>query len=179
MARLKEKYQKELRQSIKEELGYKNINQVPKLVKIVVNVGVGEAIANAKALDHAVGDIKVITGQMPVITKARKSIANFKLRAGMAVGCRVTLRGDRMYEFLDRLLNIALPRVRDFKGVSPKAFDGFGNYSLGIKEQVIFPEIDYDKIDKIRGMDIAIVTTAKTDDESRTLLKRLGMPFRL
>jgi large subunit ribosomal protein L5 len=179
MARLKEKYKDELRQSIKEELGYKNINQVPKLVKIVVNVGVGEAITNAKALDHAVEDIKVITGQMPVITKARKSIANFKLRAGMAIGCRVTLRGDRMYEFLDRLLNIALPRVRDFKGVSPKAFDGFGNYSLGIKEQVIFPEIYYDKIDKIRGMDIAIVTTAKTDDESRTLLKKLGMPFRL
>jgi large subunit ribosomal protein L5 len=178
MARLKEKFDKELLEEIKEEFKYKNINQVPKLVKVVVNVGVGEAIQNAKALDHAIEDVKVITGQMPVITRARKAIANFKLRTGMAIGCCVTLRGERMYEFFDRLVNVALPRVRDFKGVSPKSFDGFGNYSLGIKEQVVFPEIDYDNIDKIRGMNISIVTTAKTDAESKGLLKKLGMPFR-
>jgi large subunit ribosomal protein L5 len=178
MARLKEKYDQEIKSEIKEELKYKNINQVPKLEKIVVNIGVGEAISNAKSLDSAVEDLRVITGQMPVITRARKSIANFKLRTGMAIGCKVTLRGNRMYEFLDRLVNVALPRVRDFRGISPKSFDGFGNYSLSIREQVIFPEIDYDKIDKIRGMNICVVTTAKTDDESRHLLKKLGMPFR-
>jgi large subunit ribosomal protein L5 len=178
MARLKEKFKNELVQEIKEEFGYKNVNQVPSLEKIVVNVGVGEAIVNAKALDHAVEDIKVITGQMPVITRARKAIANFRLRTGMPIGCRVTLRGDRMYEFFDRLVNVALPRVRDFKGVSPKSFDGYGNYSLGIIEQVVFPEIDYDHIDKARGMNISIVTTAKSDKESKSLLKKLGMPFR-
>jgi large subunit ribosomal protein L5 len=178
MPRLKEMYNKELLKSIKEEFNFKNVNQVPKIVKIVVNIGVGEAIFNAKALDHAVEDIKVITGQMPVITRARKSIANFKLRAGMAIGCSVTIRGNRMYEFFDRLVNVALPRVRDFKGLSPKSFDGYGNYSLGIKEQVIFPEINYDKIDKIRGMNVSIVTTAKTDTEALSLLKKMGMPFR-
>ncbi len=178
MPRLKEKYNKELLKSIKEEFNFKNVNQVPRMVKIVVNIGVGEAIVNSKALDHAVEDIKVITGQMPVVTRARKSIANFKLREGMAIGCSVTIRGDRMYEFLDRLVNVALPRVRDFKGLSPKSFDGFGNYSLGIKEQVIFPEINYDKIDKIRGMNVSIVTTAKTDKEAFSLLKKMGMPFR-
>ncbi len=178
MPRLKDKYNKELLTSIKEEFNFKNVNQVPKMVKIVVNIGVGEAIFNAKALDSAVEDIKVITGQMPVITRARKSIANFKLRAGMAIGCSVTIRGNRMYQFFDRLVNVALPRVRDFKGLSPKSFDGYGNYSLGIKEQVIFPEINYDKIDKIRGMNVSIVTTAKTDTEALSLLKKMGMPFR-
>ena len=178
MARLKEKYRREIVPRMQEKFGYRNVNRVPRLVKIVVNMGVGEAIHNAKALDHAVEDMKVITGQMPVVTRARKSIANFKLRTGMAIGCKVTLRGDRMYEFFDRLVNVALPRVRDFKGVSPKSFDGFGNYSLSIREQVVFPEIDYDHIDKIRGMDICIVTTAETDEESRNLLKEMGMPFR-
>ena len=178
MARLKEKYKQEILPEIKRELDYKNINQAPKLVKIVLNMGVGEAINNAKSLDHAFEDMKAITGQLPVITRAKKSIANFKLRTGMAIGCKVTLRGDMMYEFLDRLVSVALPRVRDFRGVSPKSFDGFGNYSLGIREQVVFPEIQYDKIDKIRGMDITIVTTAITDGESRSLLKKLGMPFR-
>lgn len=178
MPRLKDKYNNELLKSIQEEFNFKNINQVPKMVKIVVNIGVGEAIFNAKALDSAVEDIKVITGQMPVITRARKSIANFKLRAGMAIGCSVTIRGNRMYEFFDRLVNVALPRVRDFKGLSPKSFDGYGNYSLGIKEQVIFPEINYDQIDKIRGMNISIVTTAKNDKEAFSLLKKMGMPIR-
>lgn len=178
MARLKEKFKSEIVQEIKEEFGYKNVNQVPSLVKIVLNIGVGEAIANVKTLDNAVEDLKVITGQMPVITRARKAIANFRLRAGMPIGCRVTLRGDRMYEFLDRLVNVAFPRVRDFKGVSPKSFDGYGNYSISIMEQVVFPEIDYDKIDKARGMNISIVTTAKSDKESKSLLKKLGMPFR-
>ncbi len=178
MPRLKDKYNNELQKSIKEEFKFKNINQVPKMVKIVLNIGVGEAIVNAKALDHAVEDLKVISGQMPVITRARKSIANFKLREGMAIGCSVTIRGDRMYEFFDRLVNVALPRVRDFKGLSPKSFDGSGNYSLGIKEQVIFPEINYDKIDKTRGMNVSFVTTAKTDKEAFSLLKKMGMPFR-
>lgn len=178
MARLKEKYRQEILPEMVSEFGYKNVNQTPRLVKIVVNMGVGEAINNAKSLDCAVEDMKIITGQSPVITRAKKSIANFKLRAGMAIGCRVTLRGNRMYEFYDRLVNVALPRVRDFRGVPPKSFDGFGNYTLGVREQVMFPEIEYDKIDKARGMDITIVTTAKTDGESRVLLKKLGMPFR-
>jgi len=161
-----------------QKFGYKNIMQVPKLEKVVVNMGLGEAIQNSKIIDAAINDIMTITGQRPVVTKAKKSIAAFKLRAGMSVGAKVTLRGDRMYEFMDRLVNIALPRVRDFRGVSPKSFDGRGNYSMGVKEQLIFPEIDYDKIDKARGMDIIIVTTAKTDEEARELLKLMGMPFR-
>jgi len=161
-----------------QKFGYKNIMQVPKLEKIVVNMGLGEAIQNSKIIDAAVNDIMTITGQRPVVTKAKKSIAAFKLRAGMSVGAKVTLRGNRMYEFMDRLVNVALPRVRDFRGLSPKSFDGRGNYSMGVKEQLIFPEIDYDKIDKTRGMDIIIVTTAKTDEEARELLKLMGMPFR-
>lgn len=178
MSRLKEKYQNEVVKAMMEKFNYKNIMQVPKLEKVVVNVGVGEAIQNSKALDAAVGDITTITGQRPVITKAKKSIAAFKLREGMKIGCKVTLRGDRMYEFVDKLFNVALPRVRDFRGVSPKSFDGRGNYSMGIKEQLIFPEIEYDKIDKVRGMDIIFVTTANTDEEARELLRLLGMPFR-
>ncbi|MCL4439773.1 MAG: 50S ribosomal protein L5 [Firmicutes bacterium] len=161
-----------------EKFNYNNIMQVPKLEKVVVNVGVGEAIQNSKALDATVSDITIITGQRPVITKAKKSIAAFKLREGMKIGCKVTLRGDRMYHFVDKLFNIALPRVRDFRGVSPKSFDGRGNYSMGVKEQLIFPEIEYDKIDKVRGMDIIFVTTANTDEEARELLKLMGMPFR-
>lgn len=178
MARLKEKYVNEIIGKLKDKFSYKNIMQVPKLEKIVINIGLGEAIQNAKAIDAAVGDLAVITGQRPVVTRARKSIAGFKLRAGMPIGCKVTLRGDRMYEFADKLLNIALPRVRDFRGVSGKAFDGRGNYTLGIKEQLIFPEIEYDRIDKIRGMDIVFVTSAKTDEEAKELLAQLGMPFR-
>ncbi|MDR1070552.1 MAG: 50S ribosomal protein L5 [Gracilibacteraceae bacterium] len=178
MARLKEYYNNELTKSLQKEFGYKNIMQAPRLDKIVVNVGLGEAIANPKAIDGAVDDIMTITGQKPVVTKAKKSIAGFKLRAGMSIGVKVTLRGERMYEFADRLLNVALPRVRDFQGVSAKSFDGRGNYTLGVKEQLIFPEINYDKIDKIRGMDIVFVTTAKTDSEAKALLKGFGMPFR-
>ncbi|RMG92083.1 MAG: 50S ribosomal protein L5 [Zetaproteobacteria bacterium] len=178
MARLKTLYKEKVAPALAEQFGYKNPMQVPKLVKIVVNMGVGEAAQNAKALEGAISDMTLITGQKPVVTRARKSIANFKLREGMPVGCRVTLRGDRMWEFFDRLVNIALPRIRDFKGVSAKSFDGRGNYTLGVKEQIIFPEIDYDKVDRIRGMDITIVTTANTDEEGRALLKHFNMPFR-
>lgn len=177
-SRLKEKYREEIVKAMMQKFGYDNIMQVPKLEKVVVNVGVGEAIQNSKALDAAVGDVTTITGQRPVITKAKKSIAAFKLRQGMKIGCKVTLRGDRMYHFVDKLLSVALPRVRDFRGVSPKSFDGRGNYSMGIKEQLIFPEIDYDKIDKVRGMDIIFVTSARTDEEARELLRLMGMPFR-
>jgi len=163
---------------MKEKFSYKNTMQVPKIDKIVINMGVGEAIQNPKSLDGAVADLRAISGQKPVVTKARTSIAGFKLREGMSIGCKVTLRGERMYEFLDKLINVALPRVRDFRGVSPKAFDGRGNYTLGIKEQLIFPEIEYDKIDKIRGLEVVVVTTAKTDEEARELLRLMGMPFR-
>ncbi len=178
MARLRDKYNDEIKPAMMERFQYKNVMQIPKLEKIVVNVGLGEAITNAKAIDAAVGDIMTITGQKPVVTKARKSIAAFKLREGMSIGAKVTLRGDRMYEFADRVINIALPRVRDFRGVSPKAFDGRGNYTLGIKEQLIFPEIVYDKVDRARGMELCFVTTAKTDEEAREMLRLMGMPFR-
>ncbi|KUG04152.1 lsu ribosomal protein l5p (l11e) [hydrocarbon metagenome] len=178
MARLHDLYKQEIVPRLMERFNYKNVMQAPKVDRVVINIGVGEAIQNAKALDGAVNDLSTIAGQKPVITKAKKSIAGFKLREGMPIGCKVTLRGERMYEFLDRLINLSLPRVRDFRGVSPQAFDGRGNYSLGIKEQTIFPEIEYDKIDKIRGMEVVIVTTAKTDEEGRELLKGLGMPFR-
>ena len=178
MARLRDYYIKKVVPSLVKEFNYKNLMQVPKLEKIVVNMGVGEAIQNIKALESAVADLSMIVGQKPVITKARKSIATFKLRQGMSIGCRVTLRGDRMYEFFDRLVNVALPRVRDFRGISPKSFDGRGNFAVGLKEQIIFPEIDYDKIDKIRGMNIVIATSAKTDEEARQLLRFMGLPFR-
>jgi len=178
VSRLKEKYKTEVIKNMMEKFGYKNIMEVPKLEKVIINVGVGEAIQNSKALDAAVSDVTTITGQRPVVTKAKKSIAAFKLRQGMKIGCKVTLRGDRMYHFVDKLFNIALPRVRDFRGVSPKSFDGRGNYSMGVKEQLIFPEIEYDKIDKVRGMDIIFVTTARTDEEARELLRLMGMPFR-
>jgi len=178
MARLKEKYLKEVVPSLKKEFGYRNDLQVPHVDKIVVNIGLGEAIQNIKALDNAVAELALISGQKPIITKAKRSISNFKLRSGMPIGCCVTLRRERMYEFLDRLLNVTLPRVRDFRGVPGKSFDGRGNYSLGIREQIIFPEINYDKIEKIRGMNITIVTTARTDEEAKALLKHLGMPFR-
>ncbi|NLJ72218.1 MAG: 50S ribosomal protein L5 [Syntrophomonadaceae bacterium] len=178
MARLYEQYKNEVTPKLMEKFQYKNIMQVPKIDKVVLNIGVGEAVQNPKALDGAVNDLTIISGQKPVITKAKKSIATYKLREGMSIGCKVTLRGERMYEFLDRLINFSLPRVRDFRGVSANAFDGRGNYSLGIKEQTIFPEIDYDKIDKIRGLEVIIVTTAKTDEEARELLKEMGMPFR-
>lgn len=177
MARLKDMYKKEVVPALVEKFSYKNINEAPKLNKIIVNMGVGEAVQNNKVLEGAISDITIITGQKPIITKAKKSIATFKLRKGMSVGCKVTIRGERMYEFLDRLLNASLPRVRDFKGISNRGFDGRGNYTLGITEQLIFPEIDFDKIDKIRGMDITFVTTAKTDEEARELLKLLGAPF--
>ncbi|MGB9791408.1 MAG: 50S ribosomal protein L5 [Thermacetogeniaceae bacterium] len=175
---LKERYRQEIVPMMMKRFNYKNVMQVPKLEKIVINMGVGEAIQNPKALEAAVNDLAQITGQRPVITKARKSIAAFKVRAGMKIGCKVTLRGQRMYDFFEKLVNVVLPRVRDFRGVSPRSFDGRGNYTLGLREQVIFPEIDYDKIDKIRGMDITIVTTAKTDEEARELLRYMGMPFR-
>jgi large subunit ribosomal protein L5 len=178
MARLRDYYTKQVVPSLVKEFNYKNRMQVPKLDKIVVNMGVGEAIQNIKALESAVADLSMIVGQKPVITKAKKSIATFKLRQGMSIGCRVTLRGDRMYEFFDRLVNVALPRVRDFRGISPKSFDGRGNFAIGLKEQIIFPEIDYDKIDKIRGMNIVIATTARTDEEARQLLRLMGLPFR-
>jgi large subunit ribosomal protein L5 len=178
MARLRDYYIKEVVPALIKDFNYKNRMQVPKLEKIVVNMGVGEAIQNIKALDSAVADLSMIVGQKPVITKAKKSIATFKLRQGMSIGCRVTLRGDRMYEFFDRLVNVAFPRVRDFRGISPKSFDGRGNFAVGLKEQIIFPEIDYDKIDKIRGMNIVIATSAKTDDEARQLLKLMGVAFR-
>ena len=177
-ARLKEKYSKEVSSALQKEFGYTNPMSIPKLEKIVLNVGLGEAIANAKAIDAAVNDMVIIAGQKPVVTKAKKSIAAFKLREGMNIGAMVTLRGDRMYEFLDRFMNIALPRVRDFRGVSPKSFDGRGNYTIGLRDQLIFPEIDFGKIDKARGMNVCIVTTAKTDEEARALLRLLGMPFR-
>ena len=177
MSRLKDLYMNEIREQMMKKFGYKNIMQVPKLDKIVVNMGIGEARENEKILDAAARDMAIITGQKPVITKAKKSIANFKIREGMPIGCKVTLRGDRMYEFLDRLVNLALPRVRDFRGVNPNSFDGRGNYALGIKEQLIFPEIEYDKIDKVRGMDIIFTTTANTDEEARELLRLFNMPF--
>jgi large subunit ribosomal protein L5 len=178
MARLKERYQKEIAPSLAKEFGIENPMAVPRLDKIVLNMGMGEAIANAKVLDTAVTELTSIAGQKPVITKAKKSIASFKLRQGMPIGVMVTLRGERMYEFFDRLVSVALPRVRDFRGVSPKAFDGRGNYTIGIREQLIFPEIDFNKVDKLRGMNISIVTTARNDDQARALLKNLGMPFR-
>ena len=178
MARLKEDYKARVAPALVKEFGYKNAMQVPTVSKIVINMGVGEASQNRKEIEGALADMTAIAGQKPVMTKARKSIANFKLRDGMIVGCSVTLRGDRMWEFLDRLVNIALPRIRDFKGVSPKSFDGRGNYTLGLKEQIIFPEIEYDKIDKLRGMDITICTSANTNDEGRALLKQFSMPFR-
>jgi large subunit ribosomal protein L5 len=177
-ARLIEFYQQEVAPVLTKEFDYKNVMQIPKIHKMVVNVGVGEAIANAKALEATVSDIGSITGQKPVITKAKKSISAFKLRAGMPIGVTVTLRGDRMYEFLDKLVNIALPRMRDFQGVSDKAFDGRGNYALGLREQLIFPEIDYEKVDKVRGLEVCIVTTARTDEEAKRLLQLMGMPFR-
>ncbi|MCW5959188.1 MAG: 50S ribosomal protein L5 [Pyrinomonadaceae bacterium] len=178
MARLKEKYRKEIAPAIAKEFGIKNVMAIPRVEKVVINMGMGEAISNSKILDTAVEEIQTITGQKPVITKAKKSIAAFKLRQGMNIGTMVTLRGDRMYEFLDRLISVALPRVRDFRGISGKAFDGRGNYTLGIKEQLIFPEIDFNKVDRTRGMNISIVTTAENDEQSRALLKALGMPFR-
>jgi large subunit ribosomal protein L5 len=176
-ARLREVYVNQVRKALQDEFGYKNPMQVPKLEKIVINMGVGEAAQDSKKIDAAVAELTAIAGQKPIVTKAKKSIAQFKLREGQVVGCKVTLRADRMYEFLDRLLNIALPRVRDFRGVPPKSFDGRGNYSLGLKEQLVFPEINYDKVDAIRGMDIIFVTTAKTDAEAKSLLKAFNMPF--
>jgi large subunit ribosomal protein L5 len=178
MARLKTLYKDKVVPALMKEFSYKNVMQVPKLDKIVINMGLGEAIQNAKVLDSAQAEMAAIAGQKPVVTRAKKSIANFKLREGMPIGCKVTLRGDRMYEFFDRLVNIALARIRDFRGVSGKSFDGRGTYALGIREQIIFPEIDYDKIDKIRGMSIVVSTTAKTDEEGKALLKMMGMPFR-
>ncbi len=177
MARLKQEFEQTIKPALREEFGYQSVMQVPKLDKIVINMGVGEAALDRKKIQGAVDDMTLISGQKPVLTKAKNSIAGFKLREGMTVGCKVTLRRDRMYEFLDRLINIALPRVRDFRGVSPKSFDGNGNYSLGIREQIVFPEIDYDKVDQIRGLDIVICTTAQSDDEARSLLKGFNMPF--
>jgi large subunit ribosomal protein L5 len=178
MLRMKERYQQEVMPTLMKDFGYTSPMQVPRVIKVVVNVGVGEALNDAKALDNSVRDLSTITGQRPVVTRARKSIASFKLREGRAIGVKVTLRGQRMYDFLDRLINVALPRQRDFRGVSPDSFDGRGNYTLGLREQLIFPEIDYDSIDKLRGMEIAVVTTAETDEEGRRLLELLGMPFR-
>ncbi len=178
MSRLRDQYENEIKDAMIKKFGYKNPMEVPKLEKIVVNMGVGEAKENAKALESAMADMEIITGQKGVSTKAKKSIANFKLREGMTIGCKTTLRGERMYEFADRLINLALPRVRDFRGVNPNAFDGRGNYALGIKEQLIFPEIEYDKVDKVRGMDVIFVTTAKTDEEARELLRLFNMPFK-
>ncbi|MEW5796821.1 MAG: 50S ribosomal protein L5 [Candidatus Zixiibacteriota bacterium] len=178
MARLREKYLDEIRPKLMKENRYRSIMEVPRVVKVTINMGVGEATQNAKALEAAVEDLTQIAGQKPMICRARKSISNFKLRQGNAIGCAVTLRRDRMYEFLDRLINIAMPRIRDFRGVSAKSFDGRGNYNMGLREQLIFPEIDYDKIDKVRGMTVSITTTARTDDEARQLLSELGMPFR-
>ena len=178
MKRLKERYKEEIVPTLMKEFGYRNVMEVPRLEKIVVNVGVGEALQNAKALDHAVQDIATITGQRPIVTRAKKSIAGFKLRAGNPIGVMVTLRGQRMYDFFERLVHVAMPRRRDFRGVSPDAFDGRGNYTVGLREQLVWPEIDYDSIDKVRGMGITIVTTAKTDEEARRLLELMGMPFR-
>ena len=177
-SRLKEKYQKEVVPGLQKEFSYKNPMQVPAVNKVVINIGMGEAIQNAKAMDAAVSDLATITGQRPVITRAKRSVATFKLREGMQIGCMVTLRGDRMYQFLDKLMNVALPRLRDFQGVSADAFDGRCNYTLGLREQLVFPEIDYDKVDKVRGMEVSIVTTARTDEEGRRLLKLMGMPFK-
>lgn len=177
MSRLKDTYQNEIVDAMMKKFGYKNVMQVPKINKIVINMGVGEAKDNAKLLDSAVKDLETISGQKAVLTRAKKSVANFKIREGLAIGCKVTLRGEKMYEFLDRLVNLALPRVRDFRGVNPNSFDGRGNYALGIKEQLIFPEIEYDKVDKVRGMDVIIVTTAGTDEEARELLTLFNMPF--
>jgi large subunit ribosomal protein L5 len=176
-ARLQEKYKSDVVPSLIDRFNFSSVMQVPKIEKVVINMGVGEAVTNSKALDSAVSDIELITGQKPIITRAKKSIAGFKLREGMPIGVKVTLRGERMYHFLDKLFNVALPRVRDFRGVSAKAFDGRGNYTLGLKEQLIFPEVEYDKVDKVRGMDIVIVTTSKNDEECRELLTQLGMPF--
>jgi large subunit ribosomal protein L5 len=178
MARLKEQYEGSIKQSLKGSLRLDNVNEVPRIEKVVVNIGVGEAIGDAKKLDAAIADMTAITGQKPVVRRAKKSISNFKLRAGMPIGCSVTLRGNRMYEFLDRLINVAIPRIRDFRGIPSNSFDGRGNYTLGITEQIIFPEIDYDKIDRIRGMNITIVTTAKTDEQAHELLQAFGMPFK-
>ena len=178
MSRLKDLYSNEIKDAMVKKFGYKNVMQIPKLDKIVINMGVGEAKENAKVLDTAIKDLETITGQKAVVTRAKKSVANFKLREGMPIGCKVTLRGEKMYEFTDRLVNLALPRVLDFRGVNPDAFDGRGNYALGIKEQLIFPEIEYDKVDKVRGMDIIFVTTAETDEEARELLTLFGMPFK-
>ena len=177
MSRLSEQYKNEIMDAMMKKFGYKNLMEVPKLNKVVINMGVGEAKENAKILDSAVKDLETIAGQKAVVTKAKNSVANFKIREGMAIGCKVTLRGEKMHEFVDRLVNLALPRVRDFRGVNPNAFDGRGNYALGIKEQLIFPEIEYDKVDKVRGMDIIFVTTAKTDEEARYLLSLFNMPF--
>lgn len=177
MSRLRDQYENEIKDAMVKKFGYKNVMEIPKLDKVVVNMGVGEAKENAKILEAAMGDMETITGQKPIVTKSKNSIANFKIREGMPIGCKVTLRGEKMYEFVDRLVNLALPRVRDFRGVNPNAFDGRGNYALGIKEQLIFPEIEYDKIDKVRGMDVIFVTTAKTDEEARELLTLFNMPF--
>ena len=177
MARLKDKYRAEVMQALQQKFGYKNVMEIPRLEKVVINMGLGDCKDNAKALETAVSELATISGQKPMVTKAKKSIANFKLRAGMNIGAKVTLRGDRMYEFTDKLVSIVLPRVRDFRGVSAKAFDGRGNYSLGVREQLIFPEIDYDKVEKIHGMEMVFVTTAKTDEEAKELLRLLGMPF--
>ena len=176
--RIKEKYLAEAVPALQQKFGYKNVMQLPKIEKVIINMGVGEAVGNPKALDAAVNDLTIISGQKPLLTRAKKSLAAWKLREGMPIGCKVTLRGTRMYQFLDKFMNVALPRVRDFRGVSDKAFDGRGNYAVGLKEQLIFPEIEYDKIDKIRGMNIVIVTTAQTDEEARELLKLMGMPFK-
>lgn len=177
-SRLKEKYRQEVVPGLLKEFNYKNLMQVPGVHKVVVNIGMGEVIQNAKAMDAAIADLATITGQRPVITRAKRSVAAFKLREGMQIGCMVTLRGDHMYQFLDKLMNVALPRIRDFQGVSAEAFDGRGNYTLGLREQLVFPEIDYDKVDKVRGMEVSIVTTARTDEEGRQLLKLMGMPFK-
>lgn len=177
MSRLKDMYKNEIAAKMQEKFGYKNVMEIPKLEKIVVNMGVGEAKENAKLLEAAVADMETITGQHAVVTKAKNSVANFKIREGQGIGCKTTLRGDKMYDFLDRLVNLALPRVRDFRGVNPNSFDGRGNYALGLKEQIIFPEIEFDKVDKVRGMDVIFVTTAKTDEEARELLRLFGMPF--
>lgn len=177
MNRLRQKYENEVKNQMVEKFGYKSVMQIPTIDKIVINMGIGDAVSNSKVLDEAVAELALITGQKPVITRAKKSIAGFRLREGMPIGCKVTLRGERMYDFLDKLVSISLPRVRDFRGVSKKSFDGRGNYTLGVKEQLIFPEIDFDKVSKVRGMDIVVVTTANTDEEARELLTQLGMPF--
>lgn len=178
VSRLKEKYRKEVAPALQQKLGFANKMQIPAVSKVIINIGLGEATQNAKAIDNAVRDLTEVAGQKPVVTKAKKSVASFKLREGMPIGCMVTLRGERMYEFLDKLMNVALPRVRDFQGVSKDSFDGHGNYTLGLKEQLVFPEIDYDKIDKVRGMEITIVTSARTDEQGRELLAHMGMPFK-